>query len=89
MQSLLGRITQAAMLASLIGVAGGCTTTAEVESMRTMVEEAKAEAAQARAEAKAAQATADEALRKAESAEKCCRDTNEKIDRMFKRSMYK
>lgn len=96
MSSRSSRKTQAAMLASMIGLGAGCAATPEIEPMRAMVEEAKQEAAEARAaaaqaqsRADKAQATADEALRAAESAAKCCRDTNEKIDRMFKRSMYK
>lgn len=91
-----GRKIHAAVLASIIGLGAGCTTTPEMDSMRAMVEEAKQEAAEARAaalqaqkSADKAQTTADEALRTAGSAAKCCRDTNEKIDRMFKRSMYK
>ncbi len=90
----LGRTVRFAVLASVIGVGGGCATTSETnssdaESLRAMVEEAKQAAAEARAAAERAQATADTALRAAEDANRCCQDTNEKIDRMFKRSMYK
>ena len=91
-----GMTIQAALLAPVIVLGAGCTTTPETESMRAMVEEARQEAAEARAAAlqaqktaDKAQSTADRALRSAESASKCCTDTNEKIDRMFKRSMYK
>ncbi len=91
-----GRLAQAAVLASIMSLGAGCASTPEMNSMRAEVEEAKQAAAEARAaaeeaqsSAKKAQAAADEALRKAEAAEQCCRDTNEKIDRMFKRSMYK
>ncbi len=90
----LGRTARFAVLASVIGLGGGCATTPEAntpeaESLRAMVEEAKQAAAEARAAAEQAQATADKALRTAEGANRCCQDTNEKIDRMFKRSMYK
>ena len=80
---------QIAVLASLTGLAAGCTTTPEVQSMRAEIEEAKQAAAEAQSRADKAQATADEALRAARGAAECCQDTNEKIDRMFKRSMYK
>ncbi len=81
------RTARFAVLASVISLAGGCATTsgvdtADAESLRAMVEEAKQAAEEARAAAERAQATAEQALRTAE-------DTNEKIDRMFKRSMYK
>ena len=89
-----GRTARFALLASVISLAGGCATTsgvdtADAESLRAMVEEAKQAAEEARAAAERAQATADKALRTAEGASQCCQDTNEKIDRMFKRSMYK
>ena len=41
------------------------------------------------AELNEVRAIAEEALQKAEQANSCCVDTNEKIDRMFKKSMYK
>ncbi len=83
------RKIQVAVLASILGLGAGCTTTPEVQSMQAEIEEAKQAAAEAQRRADKAQATADEALRAAKGAEKCCQDTNEKIDRMFKRSMYK
>ncbi len=90
----LGRIIRFAVLTSIIGLGGGCATTQEAntqeaDSLRAMVEEAKQAAAEARAAAEQAQTSANRALRAAEGAAGCCRDTNEKIDRMFKRSMYK
>ena len=44
---------------------------------------------QAKGAAGTASATADRALRAAQDSERCCVETNDKIDRMFKRSMYK
>jgi hypothetical protein len=83
-------------LAAAIGITGGCASTSDIDAIRALAEEAKADAAQAQRSADAAASTADEALRKAESAQAeardasaCCEQTNEKIDRMFKRSMYK
>ncbi len=89
-----GKTARFAVLASIIGLGGGCATTSETnssdaESLQAMVEEAKQAAAEAQAAAERAQATADKALRTAEGANRCCQDTNEKIDRIFKRSMYK
>ena len=96
MDSRFASLVKVTIVASVVGLGAGCTTTPEVQSMQAEVEEAKKAAAEARAaalqaqsSADKAQATANEALRAAQSAEKCCRDTNEKIDRMFKRSMYK
>lgn len=83
-------------LAAATGITGGCASTSDIDAIRALAEEAKADAAQAQRSADAAGSTADEALRKAESAQAeardagaCCEQTNEKIDRMFKRSMYK
>jgi len=53
----------------------GCASTSEIAEIRAMAEDAKA--------------TADKALQRAEEANTCCNNTNEKIDRMFKKSMYK
>ena len=39
--------------------------------------------------AEEAKANSERALQEAQQANQCCTDTNEKIDRMFKRSMYK
>ena len=83
MHKSLGRTGRLAVLASVIGLAAGCTTTPEMESMRTMAEEAKQAAAEARAAAQQAQAsadkaqaTADQALRTAEDATGCCREAD-------------
>jgi hypothetical protein len=45
--------------------------------------------AEVRAMAEQAKADSAQALQQAQQANQCCTDTNEKIDRMFKRSMYK
>jgi hypothetical protein len=36
-----------------------------------------------------AQQTADMAMQKADTANQCCKSNTEKLDRMFKKSMYK
>ena len=68
---------------------GGCATTQEYDQIKSMAEEAKEVAQRAQSSADKAQATADEALRSAQQANDCCAKTNEKIDRVFKKSMYK
>ena len=74
----------------------GCATSEEISELRRMAEDAQQSATQAANAATNAQATADEASRKADQAldsaaqaNACCDATNEKIDRMFKRSMSK
>ncbi len=75
---------------------GACVATPEFEEVRTMAQQAENRAAEAqeaaqRAQSSAdeAQATADAAMKAARQASRCCSDINEKIDRMFKKSMYK
>lgn len=86
-----------------LALLGGCASTQELESIRAIAEEAQqdAAAAQRRADdamsaANQAQQTADQAQRTADSAmsaaqrsQSCCQETNEKLDRMFKKTMYK
>lgn len=76
---------------ALIAVAGltGCASTSEIQSLKDQVSMAQStadsaakDAADAKAAAAAAQATANEAKAKAE-------ETDDKINRMFKKSMYK
>ena len=93
------RVTRSGMaltLAASVGLLGGCAATSEIDAVRALAEEAKTEAAQAQRAAESAQSTAEAAMREAESAQDqaakanaCCQQTNEKIDRMFKKSMYK
>jgi len=53
----------------------GCATTASVDEAKQM--------------ATKAQQTADMALKKADTANQCCADNSAKLDKMFKKSMYK
>ncbi len=68
---------------------GGCATTQEYDDVRAMAEQASRSAAEAKEAARRAQSTADAAMKAATDAKSCCTNTNEKIDRMFKKSMYK
>jgi len=96
---------KSAKLLVVIGFAGlvGCANTATMESLRADIVKAndtaesamssasaaKSEAAAASRAAEEAKATADEALRIANEANSRAKETDAKIDRMFKRSMYK
>ena len=78
------------------GTLGGCATTSEIAEIRAMAEKAQQSADQAQQSANRAQATADQALNtanaasaKADAAEATASQVNEKIDRMFKKSMMK
>lgn len=93
------------LFAVTLSIAGGCATVskAEFEAVRATADRAAADAAAARSSADgaataaakaqstadAAQSAADAAKASAEEANACCRDTQTKIDRMFKKSMYK
>jgi uncharacterized protein YceK len=53
----------------------GCATTSQLDEVKGM--------------AMKAQQTADMAMQKASAADQCCKANTEKLDRMFKKSMYK
>ncbi len=92
-QNLVGPIAAAAFLL------GGCATTAgpdELASIRAMAEQAAADAAEAKRmateaerEAAAAKLAAGKAQSDADAARAQSADTESKIDRMFKKAMYK
>jgi murein lipoprotein len=92
------KIVTTAVIVLSIGVLGGCASVSkeEFEAVRASASKAAADAAAAKAAADSAaaaaakaQSTADAANSSAEAANACCRDTQTKIDRMFKKSMYK
>jgi hypothetical protein len=69
---------------------------AEATAARAAADKAAAAAAKAQSTADAAKSSADAAVSSADaaksaagSANACCQDTQTKIDRMFKKSMYK
>ena len=85
-----------ASLAVIFGLATGCATTAQLDEIRGMAQNAQSAATkaqqtadQANQTATAAKQTADEAMQSAQKANECCKTTNEKIERMFKKSMQK
>lgn len=101
-QSLKTALKLAAMGAA-ISLAVGCAETGGVKEAQSAADAAKAEAAAAKADAAAAMAKAEEALAAANeaketasqargyarSAEFISKRNSKKIDRMFKKSMYK
>lgn len=86
----------AALLAA--GTLTGCasTSTNELAELRSLAEQAQASADRAQQTANSAQSTADQALAaanaaatRADNAEATANQVNEKVDRMFKKSMLK
>lgn len=77
-----------AMLLALAGL-GGCATTSDVDALRADLQKANETASQAAADAASAKKDAAAAKTAAEEARDTAQDTNEKLDRMFKKSMYK
>ncbi len=80
--------SKGAMVAALVASAG-CASTGDIDALRVEVDRANAAASQAAADAASARQDAAAARAAAETAADTARDTNEKLDRMFKKSMYK
>jgi murein lipoprotein len=81
-------------LAALVvfGFVAGCATTQqqqELAEIRAIAEQAAADAAAANQAAAEARSTADAALGAAQGAQSQSAETEAKIDRMFKKAMYK
>lgn len=90
------KLLDGALVSGLVLLVGGCSATAEMESMRATLDDVKSVAQQALREAQQASSTAagadqkaGDALRAAEEANQCCQTNSEKIDRMFKKAMKK
>lgn len=92
------KIVVPAVLALSLGVLGGCATVSkeEFDAVKATANKAATDAAAAKtaadnaaAAAAKAQSSADAAKSSAEAANACCRDTQTKMDRVFKKSMYK
>ncbi len=85
----------AAVIGSFIGLSG-CATTDRVDSMQAQIDTMARDVAAAKADAAAVNAKADTAVNTANSAENLANEANRrsieteaKIDRMFKKAMYK
>jgi uncharacterized protein YoxC len=61
----------------------------DVDAAKTAADGASRSAASAAQAAQGAQNTANQALSAAQASQQCCDSTNEKIDRMFQKSMAK
>lgn len=89
MRNLLGTPAKLAALTLVIGLAGGCATTDQLNAVKGTAQDAQSTAQAAKSSADQANQKADEALQQSEANKKAIADTNEKINRMFKKSMYK
>ncbi len=90
------RIVTMAAATALVAGLGGCATTSQLDELRADVDAAKADASAAKAEAAAAskdaaeaRAMAADAVNTANEAKATSEETETKIDRMFKKAMYK
>lgn len=75
--------------AAVIITMAGCASSQEFQDLRSEVDGLKVDVAAAQADAEAARMSAERAEQAAEGARMQSMETNEKIDRMFKKSMYK
>jgi murein lipoprotein len=88
MQITFKTITAASMLVAASALAG-CATNGDIEELRAEIAKVNTTANQAAADAASAKADTAAAKAAAEEARDTAQDTNEKLDRMFKKSMYK
>ncbi|MGD2138023.1 MAG: Lpp/OprI family alanine-zipper lipoprotein [Gammaproteobacteria bacterium] len=77
------------MMAAAYGGLAGCATTGDLDALSARVDTVAADAAAAKAEAAEAKAMAQDALNTANEANARSQETETKIDRMFKKAMYK
>lgn len=75
----IGRCAALVFAASLVA---SCASTSDLDSLKAMVEQAQNDAAMAKQEAAQARATAEQAMRMSQA-------TDERTNRMFRRSMFK
>ncbi|MEE4377736.1 MAG: Lpp/OprI family alanine-zipper lipoprotein [Candidatus Competibacteraceae bacterium] len=76
-------------LALVAGLSVGCATTGDLEKVRAEALQAQATANDAKSASETALATANEARSMASESLSCCRANEERLNRVFKRSMYK
>ncbi len=75
MKTNLSNIAKISLLTLAFGLTAGCASTADLERVEKIAKEAKA--------------TAEAAQKSADAANQCCKDTNSRIDKMFKSSQKK
>lgn len=83
------KMTSTVAMIAALAASAGCASTGDYDALRAEVDKANAAASQAAADAASARQDAAAARAAAEAANETARDTNEKLDRMFKKSMYK
>jgi len=88
MRNMLKTTTTGLVMVAITGLAG-CATTSDLDALRAEVQKANATASRAASDAASAKQDAAAARTAAEEARDTAQDTNEKLDRMFKKSMYK
>ncbi len=88
MENAVKKTAAVLMMVSLAGLAG-CASTSDMEALQAQVDKANSTASQAAADAAEAKRDAAAARTAAEQARDSAQETNEKLDRMFKKSMYK
>ena len=79
----------AGLLFTALATTAGCATTSDLDELRAEVQRANSTAERAAADAASAKQDAAAARTAAEQAQSEAAETNEKLDRMFKKSMYK
>jgi murein lipoprotein len=87
--SNLRKRTAAGLLLTALAATAGCATTSDLDELRAEVQKANATAERAAADAASARQDAAAAKTAAQQAQQEAAETNEKLDRMFKKSMYK
>jgi murein lipoprotein len=88
MRNFYKTMATGAMVVALAG-ATGCATTGDLDKLQVEVDKANATANQAAADASAAKRDAAAAMTTAKEALDTANATDEKLDRMFKKSMQK
>ncbi len=103
MKNIVSTTLKAGVAALALAAASGCVSQASVDEIRATADKAVQDAAaakaaadsaaaaaqSARSTAESAQSAANQALQAAQASQACCDATNEKIDRMFKKSVSK
>jgi hypothetical protein len=103
MKNMISTSLKAGVAAIVLVAASGCVSQKAVDEIKQTADKAVQDAAAAKAAADAAasaaqsakssadsaQSAANQALQAAQAGQACCDATNEKIDRMFKKSVSK
>ena len=103
MKKTISTTLKAVLAATALVAASGCVSQKTVDEIRATADKAVQDAAaarsaadsaasaaqSARSAADSAQSAANQALQAAQASQACCDATNEKIDRMFKKSVSK